>query len=83
MRLSLITTIAVSLVHQASCWGDLGHRTVAYLGYKYLTPETAEYVDKILANDNGWDISDAATWADQIKTKRPNTKPWHYIGRIP
>jgi hypothetical protein len=60
-------------------WGDVGHRAVAYLAEKYLTDQGSDLVSELLANNKGYDISDAATWADTIKWKRPSTRPWHYI----
>jgi hypothetical protein len=63
-------------------WGDVGHRAVAYLTEKYLTDQGSDLVNKLLANDKDYDISDAATFADVIKQKRPFTKPWHYIGEL-
>jgi hypothetical protein len=61
-------------------WGDVGHRTVAYLAYQYLQPSTQQYIDGILAYNNGMDISDGAIWPDQIKRQRPDTAPLHFIG---
>lgn len=63
------------------CWGSLGHRTVAYLAEKHLTEDASNFVNELLANDRGFDISDAAIWADEIKNRRPYTKQWHYIGQ--
>ncbi|OCK74962.1 phospholipase C/P1 nuclease, partial [Lepidopterella palustris CBS 459.81] len=59
-------------------WGDLGHRTVAYLAQKYLTNDGAQLVSNLLG---GEDISDAALWADTIKRRHGYTftAEWHYI----
>lgn len=35
---------------------------------------------KFLQIQTAGNISDATTWADVIKLKRPYLKPWHYIG---
>lgn len=80
MQLAKLTIFILSLASQVLGWGDLGHRTVALVAQKYLTPETQQLLDSILENTQGYDFSDAAVWADTIKTKRPYTKPWHYIG---
>jgi hypothetical protein len=80
MRLFAFGLVALSLTQHVRCWGDLGHRTVAYLAQKYLTEEAAQYLDEVLANDQGYDFSDAATWADTVKRGRPYTKEWHYVG---
>ncbi|KAB8231455.1 S1/P1 nuclease [Aspergillus alliaceus] len=59
-------------------WGDVGHRTVAYLAEQYLDDEGSKLIKDLLLN-NGSDISDAAVWPDTIKWKRPETRPWHFI----
>src|SRR5229473_407238 len=73
-------------------WGCRGHETVAALAEKHLTPEakqalltllTANPIDpqlKRFCGDTGLDpIVDAATWADDERTKDPATAPWHFI----
>ncbi|KAJ6190981.1 hypothetical protein N7519_001002 [Penicillium mononematosum] len=60
-------------------WGDVGHRTVAYLTEQYLTERGTEFLNKLLPQRRQFDISDAATWADEIKQECPETKPWHYV----
>jgi hypothetical protein len=84
MRLALATIALLSLLQQIVCWSDLGHRTVAYVAEKCLKKPVHKYIADILANDKGYDFSDAATWADTIKRgahARNWTKPWHYIGK--
>lgn len=76
----IVSLIVFSLTARVSCWGDVGHRTIAYLAQKYLTDSAATFLDGILANDNGDDISDAATWPDRVRRLRPYTAPWHFIG---
>jgi hypothetical protein len=61
-------------------WGDVGHRTVAYVAENYLTEQGTEFLNGLLPHSGQFDISDAATWADGIKRERPKTKPWHYVG---
>lgn len=67
-------------VQQATCWGSLGHRTVAYLAQKHFTDEANVLVNSLL---NGEDISDAALWPDEVR-RSPGYKfsaEWHFIGR--
>jgi hypothetical protein len=81
MRSSTISRfIVLLLIGVIHAWGDLGHRTVAKVAYKFLSPATKQYLDGILAYGDNRDISDAAVWPDQIKYFRPYTAPWHYIG---
>jgi hypothetical protein len=59
-------------------WGNIGHRTVAYLAEKYLSAGATTYVSSLLGDT---DISDAAVWADQVK-RTPEfhgSDKWHYI----
>ncbi|KAF2663266.1 S1/P1 nuclease [Microthyrium microscopicum] len=79
MRISSVAFGVSCLLSQAFAWGEVGHRTVAYVAYRYLSLNTQVYVDNILNYHDGRDIGDAAIWPDQIKYGRPYTAPWHYI----
>lgn len=59
-------------------WGNIGHRTVAYLAEKYLSPGATTYVSALL---NDADISDAAIWADEVRRTHEfhYTAGWHFI----
>jgi hypothetical protein len=75
----------------AGAWGCKGHQTVALIAEKHLTPETRQWVEKLLS-ENPIDpklnrycggavrdaMADAATWADDVRGERKNG-PWHYI----
>jgi hypothetical protein len=75
----------------AQAWGCKGHQTVALIAEKHLTPETRQWVEKLLS-ENPIDpklnrycggavrdaMADAATWADDVRGERKNG-PWHYI----
>jgi hypothetical protein len=65
---------------------------VALIAEQNLTPHALAMVKQILLDasidstlsryckDGGADpIADASTWADDIRTLRPETAPWHYI----
>lgn len=76
----------------AKAWGCKGHQTVAFLAEKHLTPE-AKQMFQALLTENPIDpqlkrfcgnaltdvFADAATWADDERTKAPKTAPWHFI----
>ncbi|KAF2472859.1 phospholipase C/P1 nuclease [Lindgomyces ingoldianus] len=74
----LLILLSTPTVHS---WGELGHRTVGYLAEKYLTTDATAMVTELLVNDKGYDISDAALWADSVKrrTGYTHTRVWHYI----
>jgi hypothetical protein len=80
--LSIIVLITSLLAHHVAGWGATGHRAVAYLAFNYLSPDTTKYLTDILENYPPYDISDAATWADQVRYSRPYTEGWHFIGTI-
>jgi len=75
----------------ARAWGCKGHQTVVLIAEKHLTPETRQWVEKLLS-ENPIDpklnrycggaardaMADAATWADDVRGERKNG-PWHYI----
>jgi hypothetical protein len=70
----------VALAQPIAGWGDVGHRTVGYLAQKYFTTQASNWASSLLSNENGWDISDAAVWADAVKHQRQYSAEWHYIG---
>lgn len=64
-------------------WGNVGHRTVAYLAEQYLTDQGTVLLNDLLPQEDDFDVSDAAIWADKIKhTTRPQTAPWHFVGML-
>jgi hypothetical protein len=65
---------------------------IALLAEKHLTPHALAMAKQILADgpidpslsryckEGGIDaMSDASTWADDIRAQRPETAPWHYV----
>jgi hypothetical protein len=75
----------------ARAWGCKGHQTVALIAEKHLTPETRQWVEKLLS-ENPIDpklnrycggamrdaMADSSAWADDVRGERKNG-PWHYI----
>jgi hypothetical protein len=76
--LGIVLLGALSFSQFATCWGTLGHRTVAYLAAHYLTPQATTYVADLI---NHQDISEAALWADKIRyiPGFAYSRAWHYI----
>jgi hypothetical protein len=52
--------------------GTLGHRTVG-LAEMYFTHDASRLAQQLSSNDKGYDISDAALFADKIRLHRPAT----------
>ena len=77
---SLILCALLAVAQPIAAWGDVGHRTVGYLAQKYFTEQASQWVTTMLANENGYDVSDAAVWADAVKFRRHYSAEWHYIG---
>jgi nuclease S1 len=79
MRPSLIRLLVPCLLipTPALAWGKAGHRVVATLAMSLLTPDARTQVADLL----GPNVTLAAisTWADEIRSSRPNTGPWHYV----
>ncbi|KAJ5949920.1 hypothetical protein N7454_001504 [Penicillium verhagenii] len=76
----LLSTILVCyLCVPTHGWGDVGHRTIAYIANEYLSDQNKDLLDSLLPRTKNYDISDAAIWADLIKRKRPQNKTWHDV----
>jgi len=88
-----VSVIAViSMPAPARAWGCEGHQVIALLAEKHLTPRALAAAKKILTEgpidpslsryckQGAADaLADASTWADDIRSSRPETAPWHYI----
>lgn len=57
-------------------WGPDGHRIVADIALQRLSPAAADETRRLLGGQN---INEVASWADAVRSQRPNTAPWHYI----
>lgn len=77
---------------RAWCWGCEGHQAVAMIAEKHMTAHALEMANKLLQSEpidpalsrfcasQGLDLmADAATWADDLRSSRPEASPWHYI----
>jgi hypothetical protein len=73
-------------------WGCDGHQTVAAIAFKHLDPNVEARALELLQHlpqdiqiqhyckPTGLNLFvDVSTWADDIRTKRPETGPWHFI----
>ena len=58
-------------------WGRLGHRVIARLAEKQLTPKAKAEVAALLAP--GESLASASLWADEHRRDLPKTAPWHYV----
>lgn len=61
---------------RVAAWGPSGHRIVALVAAKHLTPHARQQVATILGNQT---LADVANWADEVRQERPTTAPWHFV----
>lgn len=57
-------------------WYALGHRIIARIAEDRLTPRAAAAVREFLG---GQSMAEASSWADQIRGRRRETSPLHYV----
>jgi len=91
-RLFAVVCISFWLAPSARAWGCKGHEAVAILAEAHLTLHARAMAFKILAaspidpalsryckEPNLDAFADASTWADDERTVKPETAPWHFI----
>ncbi|MGA2986115.1 MAG: S1/P1 nuclease [Terriglobia bacterium] len=73
-------------------WGCEGHQAVAMIAERHMSAHALEMANKLLGSEpvdpalsrycasQGLDLmADSATWADDLRSSRPEASPWHYI----
>ena len=64
----------------ALAFGEFGHQLIGALAEDMLTPKARSQVQALLGPAGGpATLAAASTWADEIRTLRPASRPWHYI----
>lgn len=78
MKKTWYTLSVLSFSLQAFCWGPTGHRAIAQLAQKYLSPKARLRIEKILG---GHDMAFVSTYADEIRSDARYRRftPWHYL----
>jgi len=61
----------------AGGWGPDGHKITGRVAEWHLDPKAAEAVRKILGPNRS--LADISNEADEVRTRRPETAPWHYV----
>jgi len=74
--LILVTTFSPAV---AWAWGNEGHETVAAIAAVRLTPAAAAEVIALLEDEPLPAMVAASTWADRVRSFRPETSPWHFV----
>ncbi|MEO7325424.1 MAG: S1/P1 nuclease [Dokdonella sp.] len=66
----------------AHAWGPAGHRIVADLADRQLTPNTRAEVDRLLHLTHEQSLADVATWADDLRDERSERALWRATSRL-
>jgi hypothetical protein len=69
--------LCVAIPTPALACGKAGHRVVATLATSLLTPDARTQVADLLGPNIT--LAEISTWADEVRSSRPNTGPWHYV----
>ena len=77
-KLFLVSTLLMVFFFfgQAFPWGEVGHKTIAYIAEQNISPATLEKIKPLLA---GASLESVSIWPDEIRPQRPETGAWHYI----
>jgi hypothetical protein len=60
----------------AWAWGSEGHRIIADIAWNHLDETTRANLRPFLGSN---DLASIATWADDVRSERAETAPWHYV----
>lgn len=73
----LLAAILSLMPIPALAWGAQGHEIVAAIALQDLSSKTREQVARLLGNPAL--LIHEASWADEIRDRRPETGRWHYV----
>ena len=73
----LLCLFLISLSQPAEAWGPEGHRLVARIADSQLSALVRARVLEILGPSKA--MASVASFADQVRSARPPTAPWHFI----
>jgi hypothetical protein len=57
-------------------WAHEGHQIIATVAEDHLDETTKVMIQSLLGNNHLYSI---ASWADDVRRERPDTKAWHYV----
>ena len=64
---------------QANAWGVKGHRVVAIIAERHLTPQAYREVHALLSQEGKTSMAEVASWADAAKLLRIPIQPSHSV----
>jgi hypothetical protein len=68
--------LLISISTPSLAWGPEGHRIVADIARSRLTQITRRHIRELLGSD---DLAAISTWADEVRSRRPETFGWHFV----
>lgn len=74
MKRLLIYILIFGASFDVQSWWDDGHRKVCELALENISKEKRIEIQDLIGRDSDWCV-----WADTVKRKRPETRPWHYV----
>jgi hypothetical protein len=80
LLVGLTTSLLILPYPQAWAWGNEGHRIIADIAWEHLNDATLEQLRPFLGDN---DLASISTWADDIRSQRPESGPWHYVNISP
>jgi len=75
-NLAAVLVLLTLSAPRSFAWGPKGHRIVADIARLHLTETTQRHIRELLGND---DLAAISTWADEVRTERPETFGWHFV----
>lgn len=69
--------IVTLLPLQTWAWGAEGHQVVARIAMRQLSQQARQEIRKLLKPNET--LASVATWADQVRQARPETRRWHFV----
>ena len=79
----LIVLLGLLVATPVIAWSALGHKLVAELAQRHLTPAAKAEVARLLAGEPNPTLAGVATWADTLRDSDPErfkqTSRWHYV----
>lgn len=68
--------LAVFPCSQSFAWGFKGHRIVGDIARDHLNPAARQNLVALLGSD---DLAAISTWADEVRSERPESYGWHFV----
>jgi hypothetical protein len=77
--LRFLTMLPFLIAAPAFAWGPEGHEIAAKIAADNLTPRAHLMVSQILGGDAPSRMILESSWADEIRSDRPQTTNWHFV----